>query len=307
MKIERSQTPLTLDPDAPVRVKQTGAIYEVRAMSRKPEISVQRLNSEEFIDLNTGEIKPVIHMTSRADDTASVKQSLRRLRDIINHNVTTAHKAKFVTLTYRENMTDRERLYSDFKAFNRRFCRYHEINHLPRPEYIAIAEPQGRGAWHLHVIYVYPCKAPYIKNDDIASAWRQGFTKTRKMNNVTNIGLYFSAYLAHMELSDALKAGIDVSRYPVQEVDAEDENGGKTPKAILKGARLPLYPAGFRIYRLSKGIQRPPMWYTSEAEAQELVKGIPLAYEQTTAIYNDADELINKISYRTYNPNELQF
>lgn len=125
------------------------------------------------------------------------------------------------------------------------------------------------------------------------------------MDNITNHGLYYTMYFSHMELSDALKAGVDVRRYQIEEIESEDENGNKVPKAILKGARLPLYPAGFRIYRLSKGIQRPPMWYTTEAQAQELVKGIPLTYEQTIAIYSDADELINKVSYRTYNSNKF--
>ena len=32
---------------------------------------------------------------------------------------------------------------------------------------------------------------------------------------------------------------------------------GKKSKRIIKGARLVLYPRGLRIYRASKGIQRP--------------------------------------------------
>lgn len=52
---------------------------------------------------------------------------------------------RMVTLTYRENMTDRARLGRDWKEFVRRLRRVMGF------EYVATHERQKRGAWHMHV------------------------------------------------------------------------------------------------------------------------------------------------------------
>lgn len=52
---------------------------------------------------------------------------------------------RMITLTYRENMMNKQRLKKDFDALRRRLgklCAFH---------YVAVAERQKRGAWHLHV------------------------------------------------------------------------------------------------------------------------------------------------------------
>lgn len=49
----------------------------------------------------------------------------------------------------------------------------------------------------------FPVKAPYIDNSVIAEKWRHGFTKTKAVHGVDNIGAYFSAYLADMPLETA--------------------------------------------------------------------------------------------------------
>ena len=65
----------------------------------------------------TGEIKQAQHIESRADNKLQVSQSLKRLRDYINTNVVDVNKCKWITLTYKENMTDTKRLYKDFEKF----------------------------------------------------------------------------------------------------------------------------------------------------------------------------------------------
>lgn len=52
---------------------------------------------------------------------------------------------RMVTLTYRENMTDRARLARDWKEFVRR------IRRVMGFDYVATHERQKRGAWHMHV------------------------------------------------------------------------------------------------------------------------------------------------------------
>ncbi len=72
-------------PKAPVTVKVCGNVIEVRhSVHGPPEITIQKLNADEYIDLRTGVVELFQHTTSRAEDKASVAQSLRNLRDIIN-------------------------------------------------------------------------------------------------------------------------------------------------------------------------------------------------------------------------------
>lgn len=52
---------------------------------------------------------------------------------------------RMITLTYRENMVDKARLKKDFDALRRRLGKVQSF------QYVAVAERQKRGAWHLHV------------------------------------------------------------------------------------------------------------------------------------------------------------
>ena len=261
---------------------------------------IQKIDKDHGIDKRTGELVEYQHNTSRAGDKASVSQSLRKLRDIINANLTDPAAALWVTLTYKENMRDTERLYKDFHAFWKRLRRYLEKQRHPPAEYIAAAEPQGRGAWHLHCLFLFPGKAPYIANADMAKLWGQGYTKTKSLKGVDNPGLYLTAYLGDMEVTEAISAGtFNAGR--LAEAETEDEQGQKQKKAMIKGARLHLYPPGCNLYRCSRGVKRPEVQYMTEGEAQKVVEGAPMTYEKTIAVTDSAGETVNIINYRHYN------
>ncbi len=122
----------------------------------------------------------------------------------------------------------------------KRFRRYLKKHGHPPVEYIAAAEPQGRGAWHLHVLLLFSEKAPFIPNAHMAKLWGQGHTKTKSLKGVDNPGLYLTAYLGDMELAEAAMSG--ATRGRLGEVETVDEHGQRQKKAIIKGARLHLYP-----------------------------------------------------------------
>lgn len=107
-----------------VKVKTAGNITEVQFTKATAGTPIQKIDKDHGIDKRTGELVEYQHNTSRAGDKSSVAQSLKKLRDIINANLTDPAKALWVTLTYKENMRDTERLYKDFHAFWKRFCRY---------------------------------------------------------------------------------------------------------------------------------------------------------------------------------------
>lgn len=257
-----------------------------------PTITIEKLSADLYADKRTGEVKEFQHHDSRATDKASVSQSLCKLRDLINANLENLETALWVTLTYRENMTDPTRLYEDYRRFWQRFKYYLNKHGHPPAEYIIAAEPQGRGAWHLHCLFLFPCKAPFIPNDDMARIWRHGFTKTQSLKGIGNPGLYLTAYLGNMELTEAINAG---TFQATKLAESRDKS-----KAIVKGARLNLYPPGFNLYRFSRGVKRPEIRQTTEQEAQAEISGMPLTYEKTISITDEGGTIRNIINYRTY-------
>lgn len=259
---------------------------------RPPTIAIEKLNADMYVDKRTGEVKEFQHHTSRAEDTASVSQSLRKLRDLINANLDDPETAIWATLTFRENVRDPVRLYEDYRRFWQRFKYYLVKQGYPPAEYIIAAEPQSRGAWHLHCLFLFPSKAPFIPNSDMERIWGHGFTKTQSLKGARNPGLYLSLYLGDMELSEAVDAGQFKAGHLTETKDKS--------KAVIKGARINLYPSGVNLFRSSRGVKRPEVWQTTEQEAQAEISGLPLTYEKTISISDESGTIRNIINYRSY-------
>lgn len=260
-----------------------------------PAITIEKLSADLYADKRTGEVKEFQHNSSRAGDKASVSQSLRKLRDLINANLKNPESAIWVTLTYRKNMTNPKRLYEDYRRFWQRFKYYLSKQGHPPAEYVIAAEPQGRGAWHLHCLIIFQNsqKSPFIPNSEISRIWGHGFTKTQSLKGIGNPGLYLTAYLGNMELTEAVNAGTFQAKRLTKSKD-------KSKAAVIKGGRLALYPPGFNLYRFSRGVKRPEIWQTTEQEAQAEISGIPLTYEKTISITDEGGAIRNIINYRTY-------
>ena len=143
---------------------------------------------------------------------------------------------------------------------------------------LACAEPQERGAWHLHIIYIFDKKAPFIANDEVAKIWGHGFTETENLKS-WNVGGYLCAYLSDI----AVEPNISVVGYDTKIVDTD-----KGKKKIVKGARLAYYPANFRLYRCSRGIKRPYKEKMRNDEAMAVVEDMKQVYERTLKI-KDSD------------------
>lgn len=279
-----------------VRVKEMGNIIELMYSDRKNhKIVIKKLNNNEYIDLRTGEVKTFDKIDNRACDMNSVRQSLGRLRDLLNTNITDTSKCRWVTLTYADNMTDPKQLYEDFKKFNMRM-RYKGYDY----EYIVAMEPQGRGAWHAHLVMIFKDKAPYIDNDLMSKIWGHGFTTTKKLEDVDNVGAYLTAYLGDMDMSDYRKLS-DSEKDNVRVLGIKEVEIDGVPKSVLKGARLHMYPPKFNLYRFSRGIKKPVVSYEKEIEAQKKISAATLTFEKTIEI-SDSDSLFkNVINYRHYN------
>lgn len=285
-------------PDDLVKVTECGYITEILFSTHKSNGPViRRIDKDFYVDLRNGEVKEVHHNEKRSDDMKSVARSIRDARNYINANVTDTTKCKFITLTYAENMCDTKKVFNDFKNFwNKKFKKEY-----PNTEYTSILEPQGRGAWHLHLIAIFNEKAPFIPNEEIAKMWGHGFTCTRKIDNVDNIGAYLSGYLADLSFDEAEQMGINTEYVPYKTLEVEDENGNKISKKFIKGGRLPLYPAGVHIMRHSKGCVKPSIRYCRNEEAENNVIFDKMTYEVTKEINDNDTGFKNIINRRCYN------
>ena len=190
---------------AQVKVVEMGNVIETTFMSRRnTKQTIKPLKGgQEYVICSTGEIKEVRVAETRADNKKSLYRTFANIRGIINANVTDVSKVRWCTLTYAENMTDTKRLYRDFRDFNWRFQYYCQKNDFGKPEYIAVFEPQQRGAWHAHLLYIWQDRiAPFIPNKDLAAIWQHGFVQIRQLQNVDNVGAYLTAYLTDLELGE---------------------------------------------------------------------------------------------------------
>jgi len=299
VKVEKIDNP-EVDLNSKVRVKLMGNITEIMYSNNySSKCSIEKLDKDNYILLETGEIKQFKKIENRGQDMGSVRKSLGRLRDYLNTNITDVSKCKWVTLTYRENMTDTKKLYDDFKKFNMRMRYFLKEKY----EYIVAMEPQGRGAWHCHVVMIFDSSAPWINNEDMARIWGNGFTVTKKLDDVDNVGAYLTAYMGDMELSEVNSNPDVVGRSSGLEVNVieSDIDGKKSVKAYVKGARLFLYPPQFNLYRCSRGIKKPVIFYDIEENVQKKVSRAVLTFEKSIQL-SDSENNFNKvINYRYYN------
>jgi hypothetical protein len=297
------------NPNLLVKVTEMGNIVEVQYMSkRNNKQTVQMLEGgEQFVILSTGEIKDIEHHDTRQDNKKGLYKTFANARAIINTNVTDVSKVRWCTLTYAENMMDTVKLYKDFEKFNKRFQYYCKTKGYSKPEYIVMMEPQGRGAWHAHLLYIWQDQtAPYIPNDDFRELWGHGFVRIKKLDNVDNVGAYLTAYLGDMEINDLNNVSASelfqcADGVKVKEVETEDESGKRVKKSILKGARLNLYPANFNMIRCSRGIKRPIEELVTQDEAKEKVLGATKTFETAVKLTDKENEFETVIIKTQYN------
>lgn len=290
------------NPNLAVKVTEMGNVIEVQYMTRRNcKQTIQMLQGgEQFVICATGEIKDVEHHNTRKDNKKGLYKTFANARSVINANVTDVEKVRWCTLTYAENMTDTKRLYEDFRDFNKRFQYYCKTHGYSKPEYIVMMEPQGRGAWHAHLLYIWQDqKAPYIANQEFREMWGHGFVRIKKLDNVDNVGAYLTAYLGDMEIDE-----MDISKAVGKQckvVEVEDEDGKKVKKAIVKGARLDLYPANFNMLRCSRGVKRPVAEMMSQEEASKKVSAATKTFESAIKLTDHENDFETVIIREQYN------
>lgn len=214
-----------------VKSYRYGRTLEITTSNGLNKQTIRVLPNKQYVILETGEIKDMnTSAENRSDNLKAVKQTMKKLRRLIAHNFRGGNNQLWITLTYKEDITDYKIASKDYKLFMKNLRKSYK-----NLEYISVIEPEASGRWHFHIL-LKNATTLFISNDEIARSWGKGFTKTKRLKSSDKVGNYVLAYLSNLDLP----------------VDKYDQS-----KKYVKGARLYLYPKGIRIYRRSKGIQNP--------------------------------------------------
>lgn len=297
IKIERIKK-TTIKNEAIVSLKSMGNTYEICWCEHKNnKASISKVDKNHYIDNTTGELKECKHISNRSDSKSQLAQSFKRLREIINTNVTNVNNCKWITLTYRDEITDTKQVYSDFDKFIKRFkYKYGKV------EYINVCEPQGNGRWHFHCLIIFPSKAPYIDNSEICNLWGNGFTKTQKLDyRIDNLGAYLSAHISDIEINEDDIHNLDYGNSTIKKVNYVNGVKLNSPKYYVKGARLNLYPPNFKLYRTSRGIKKPIKEYMTYEQAKEKIGLDEPTYSKSIKLSETNGQFNSKIVYEHYN------
>jgi hypothetical protein len=122
-----------------------------------------------------GEWVPYVPSKRELEENAAANRvrATRRARTKVRRLCKAKGLTTLLTLTYRENMCDRQRMARDFDVFVKRVKRV-----IPDFEYVCAFETQKRGAWHAHlavrrVLSHYVSRAKLVRSYDLLrSMWR---------------------------------------------------------------------------------------------------------------------------------------
>lgn len=291
---EKEEQAFYIKPTDLVTVTKMGHITEIQYMEKMNlTAKIKKINKDQYVVLETGEIKEFKHIENRSESYNSLRQTFKKIRYLINYNFHGHGNELHVVLTYEKNITDNKVLYADFKRFMTRLKRkYQDVSSI---DYINVVEPQGRGAWHCHLLLRFnDINKIFIPHAELSEMWSEGFVYIKSLKDVDNIGAYLSAYLADLELTD------DTFRVAVKEdlKIVEREVEGET-KRFIKGGRLHMYPPGMNLYRKSRGIHFPERERMSYKNAKKIVGSREPHYTKTYEI--ETDDFTNTIQFEQYN------
>lgn len=284
------------------RMKHLIEIQHMKTMNFKQTIQMLPRNEDtgfrEYEVISSGEVFTMNESANRSESQNSLKKTFKKLRYLINNNFTGEGNELHIILTYGKHVTDRLELMKDFENFMKRL-RYNRKKVNQKLEYINVVEPQASGRWHCHVLlsftelqgesYVMPEKPVYIPNAVIEKLWSHGFTKTKKIQNVDNIGAYLSAYLADIDVTGEDITGDKVVTKMVDGVE----------KKFIKGGRLHFYDSGVNLYRKSSGIKEPERETMKYKDIKKEVGLRPPHF--SSKIFIEQEQYKNEITYLQYN------
>jgi hypothetical protein len=175
------------------KVKVSGNVVKVREYEILQQKGGEKAKSEKPLKERTlAEIAK--------QDKANANRARDKIIDILNSNFGMRSRVdcegnksvKFLTLTYKENETNLDRVHNDFTLFLKRM----EYELKDKVIYLAVPEKQERGAWHIHAMLY----SKYIPLSWLLDNWNktrgQGSFRINEVKDVGNLGKYVAKYVS---------------------------------------------------------------------------------------------------------------
>lgn len=242
----------------------SGDIYELYEYENPPTSSNLSSNDDyNALDLETTEL--VLEEKEDRSDKRR-QQTVRDARNTVRRLALTnfTSEAKFITLTFKENVRDISYADNEFKKFIKRLKYRFSIDSL---KYIAVREFQKRGAIHYHMICDWDLDL--VNEEEIryyerllgTDIWGHGFVDIKPIDHVDNVGAYIIKYMTKNVAVEFFK--------------------------------------GKKIYLPSKGLDRP-MEYRGDI-VDEIIKALELNRKKEVFTNSYESEYLGKIVYKEYN------
>ena len=153
-----------------------GEIIELQYLSHKnTSAPIKKISKDQYVDLQTGEIKDFAYSENRGQSLDSLRKTFKKLGYLVNNNFSGKKNELWTTLTYADNVQDLKKVSPDFDKFIKRLKyfmanEYGEVREIAykkkgknkkyklnvknksKFEFVKVLEPQGRGAWHVHML-----------------------------------------------------------------------------------------------------------------------------------------------------------
>lgn len=136
---------------------------------------------KDFNDLTKSENKTFLSL-------ARAKQNLYM---IIKGNLDDKYKPLFLTLTFRENITDLKKANKELTLFFKRMT--WEYN--KKIKYVVVPEFQMRGAVHYHIV-IFNLTRDNTTRNKIKDIWGLGFIDLKNIRHIKNFSAYVAKYIS---------------------------------------------------------------------------------------------------------------
>lgn len=236
----------------------------------------KRISKSQYMQVDTGEVFDYNISEQKADNTVSIKNSLKKLRKLILNNFI-EFESFFVTLTYSEEMTDFDKAANDYSKFYDNL-KYHYRHY--RLEYLRIIEPTESGVWHIHVLLKSSLYVErfVIRQEDVQTLWQYGSVKVKQVNDIQGLAAYFCTYHSKKSLANMRKS-----------------------KSKAKQMRWKYYPRGAKIYTKSRGVVYPKSVKVTRGQAEEFLDGYVRVRESSITVSDKVTgNIINRVNYEHY-------
>lgn len=189
------------------RIKSEKSFHNFRLYLSKDVIELTTYDQIQYKrkKQGSGGLRDSINQSSLSEEEKAFKKARellksafrarKEIRLTINANIDIQgkEKAKFLTLTFKEDIRDLKKANRIFSKFIMRL-NYSQGEGF-KAHYVAVPQFQDKrrkGVIHYHVIFF---NLPYIKISELRALWGHGFIKINAIDDVDNVGAYMVGYM----------------------------------------------------------------------------------------------------------------